>query len=212
MEGYAVSFNLSTEIRTKALKTSVVIDERLNLPSTVEEVEQTARQTKAVIHYKDIDGDLLPSCLRVLKRDLSSEPCVPFNPIAYGMKNMRASRPRILDLVRSKKDTFQFYQLFVSDESGRHHLAAELNEGMWHVYIESLFKKALAPLSEDDIQKVSLLQIDDELIQRAKEVSGVDIEELKKFRGNTISGALDARSKALPKPRPSHGENSTNSR
>ena len=196
-EGWVLAQKLSRELQNKAIKASIVVDERLGTLNAIKQIADVAESSGAKLRYKDIDGSLLVSCLRVIGRDIKTEPCMPYGPIASGQKILREERVKVIEMA-IQNSAFESYQLFVADESGNQILAAEKKEGSFVVYNKALFDKSLEPISEKEIQRLKTEVISEEFIKKVEELRGINTSILERYKGMTIEEALEAHSKELP--------------
>jgi hypothetical protein len=196
-EGWVLAQKLSRELQNRAIKASIVIDERLGTLNAIQQIVDVAESSGAKLRYKDIDGSLLISCLRVIGRDIKTEPCLPYGPIASGQKILREERMKVIEMA-IENSAFESYQLFVADESGNQILAAEKKEGALVVYNKALFDKSLEPISEKEIERLKTEVISEEFIKKVKLLKGINTSILQQYVGMTIEEALEAHSKELP--------------
>lgn len=196
-EGWVLAQKLAKELKTKAVNASVVIDERLGTVPAIKEIAEDAERTGAKMRYKDIDGSLLLSALRVIGRDIKTEPCMPYHPISSGQKILREQRREVIEMARTNT-TFESYQLFVADEDGMQVLAAEKKDGSFTVYDQALLEKSMQVPSEKEISETKDTVISDAFLARAATMTGVKVEALLPYKGLTIEQALEAHSKELP--------------
>ncbi|NGX27068.1 MAG: hypothetical protein K940chlam6_00995 [Chlamydiae bacterium] len=196
-EGSVLAGKLASELENKALHSSVIIDERLGTIEGVKRLLTIAKSTDTAIRYKDIEGTLLVSCLRVLARDIKTEPCLSFAPIASGFKIIPEQRDKIIDICINDA-TIESYQLFVANEKGMQELAAEKKEGIFTIYNRDLYEKSMKPPTDEEIEKTKNLVISDAFISASKGFVGIDQAVLEKYKGLTIEEALERHSKELP--------------
>jgi len=197
VEGVAVGQKLSLELQNRALKASIVIDERLGVPSVIQSLLDKAQQTKAVVRLKDIEGPLMLSCLRVLGRNVKTEPCVPFDPIAVGYKTLRENRNMVIELIR-KSDTVEAYELFAVNEQNQTCLVASKTKGVFTIFDQSMYDRATSKTEDGEIIKVKSILITPEFIEFAANLPGVNVGALQKYTGKTIATALEEHSQTLP--------------
>lgn len=197
VEGWAVAQKLAKELKTKAIKTSIVIDERLGTVDSVKDVIKLAEQTDAKVRYKDIDGSLLVSSLRVLGRDIKTEPCLPFQPIADGQTAIRSQRRTVVEMIKSSP-SIESYQLFVANRAGEQVLAAEKKGGLFIVHDQELLDSSMNMPSKAEIELLRDTKIDSEFLRQISLLPGVKVAEVKKYEGKTLGEALDLHSKEMP--------------
>lgn len=196
-EGWVLAQKLALELETKAVKASVVVDERLGTASAIKQIADVAEKTDAKLRYKDIDGSLLVSALRVIGRDIKTEPCMPYNPISSGQKTLRQQRKDVIEIA-STNPVFESYQLFVADEIGNQVLAAEKKEGSFVVYNQTLFDKSMEIPSDKELEEIYTQVISDTFIAEVSQLKGINTTTLEQYKGLTIGEALEQHSKELP--------------
>ena len=197
VEGWAVAQKLAKELKTKAIKTSIVIDERLGTVDSVKDVIKLAEQTDAKVRYKDIDGSLLVSSLRVLGRDIKTEPCLPFQPIADGQTAIRSQRRAVVEMIKSSP-SIESYQLFVANRAGEQVLVAEKKGGRFIVHDQELLDSSMNMPTKAEIELLRDTKIDSEFLRQISLLPGVKVAEVKKYEGKTLGEALDLHSKEMP--------------
>lgn len=197
VEGFAIAQKAAAELKSKAIEASIIIDERLGVPDVVRPIMQLSQTTNTSVKYKDLEGPLLVSCLRVLTRDTATDPCVPFQPIADGYRIIRKKRKEIIQLMKDSPQST--YQLYVIDKSGKQKLAAEKKDGEFVVHDEKLLN-AVCEVDENEIDQVKNTLLTDEYIDNINYpgVNAKSKEALRKYIGKTIAQALDLHSKEPP--------------
>lgn len=203
IEGAALGVKIAEEIKEKALRTSIVIDERLGLTRTINPLIEMARQSGKELIIKDIDAPLELSVLRVLGRDVKFDPCVPYGPIAGGYKAIREEREKVIKLVLEAPEVVS-YELYVTDELGKSGLAArkafdEKGRAYIEILDQDLYDYSLSGLEKaaKDIQVLKTKRITPDLWGRYKGM-GVNTVNLRKYEDQIIEEALLKHSLKLP--------------
>jgi hypothetical protein len=205
IEGFALNRKLAEELKSKALQTSMVIDERLGSVFEVRKLLDIAKKSGKNLVIKDIDAPLEVSALRVLGRDIRTDPCVPFGPIAGGYKAIRKDREDVIKLILESPEVLG-YELYVMDESGRSALAAKKILGKdgkpsdLEILDIELFAYSLSggARAEEDITRVKNAKVEEALFAKYKG-KGVSSSPLEKYKGFTLEEALMLHSLELPK-------------
>jgi len=204
IEGFSLNRLLADELHSKALQTSMVIDERLGTVSGTSDLIETARASGKKLVIKDIDAPLSVSALRVLGRDVNKDPCVPFGPIAGGYKAIREQRRDVIDLIIRSPEV-KSYELYVMDESGRSGLAARKiptipgHPARLEIVDQGLFEYALSgkDKAEKDIEALKMAKVDEALYGQYAG-KGVNVSGLQDYRGCSMEEALMQHSLVLP--------------
>ncbi len=198
VEGAAMCRNLAKELKSKAIKSAMIFDERFAFLPDFKDLINLAENQNGIIHYKDIDGDLLVSSLRVLSRNIHIEPCVPFGPIASGFKALKQNRASLLATAR-ESTCVKTYELHVGDENGKTILACKKKEnGSFEILNSTLIEKATRSPTDSEIDAIKNRVIDDALLEKASEIPGVNIAKVQHFKNMTIEQALLEHSLTLP--------------
>jgi hypothetical protein len=205
IEGFAINAKLAAELKSKALQTSMVLDERLGTVPAITDLVEMARKSGKKLVLKDIDAPLQVSALRVLGRDVKVDPCVPFGPIASGYLAICRDRAEVLQVVL-KSPEIESYELFVMDESGRSGFAArkvpatETKPARLEILDEELYAYALGgeKRAEEEINSLRTAVLSDSLF-KAFEGKGLSKKPLEHYEGMTVGDALLKHSLKLPK-------------
>jgi len=204
IEGFALNRKLADEMHNKALQTSMVIDERLGTVSATKDLIGLARSSGKQLVIKDIDAPLKVSAMRVLGRDVKTDPCVPFGPIAGGYKNIRKERAEVIQMMVQSPEV-KSYELYVMDESGRSGLAARkvpataTEDARLEIVDQDLYDYALSgeKKAEKDIQALKQAPVDETLYGPYVD-KGVKVEPLQRYKGCSMEQALMQHSLVLP--------------
>ncbi|MCH9621708.1 MAG: hypothetical protein S4CHLAM20_11340 [Chlamydiia bacterium] len=202
IEGFALNNKLKKEIYNKALQTSMVIDERLGTVTEINNIIEVAKKSGKKLVIKDIDAPLAVSTLRVLGRDVKTDPCVPFGPIAGGYKAIRRDRAEVMKTIIDSSQV-KSYELYVTNESGKSGLAAKKKidrdgNGSLEVVDMQLLDYALSgeKKADEDIQALKDSKVSKEIFE---EYNGlVKNTPLTSYNGRSIDDALMAHSLVLP--------------
>jgi hypothetical protein len=197
IEGCLLETRLATELKEKAVETSIVIDRRLGAKDCLSPLLNVASDTGKKVQYKDIDADLMVSAMRVLGRDVAKDPCPPFESVAYGFKIARQNRREIIEIMRSK-DVVEKYELYSTGPQGEKVLVAEKSQGKWVVANEREFAQVTKPPQDQEIDQVAKIVIDAALLEKYRDFPGVKTKALQAYQGMTIEDALDQHSHELP--------------
>lgn len=192
-------------------ESSMVIDKRMAKTKNLTELITTAEASGRDIKILDVDVPLELSLVRVLGREIGGEsPNVPFDAVAEGFRDIRASRVDILDKVRQDAKITE-YVLRVTDESGALVEVAR-KTGSEHIEVtpgrEDLLRASVdAASSEETIQRLAETVITDEYIEgyiariHADDPTGNYAQAaraaLARYKGQTLKEALDQRAATL---------------
>ncbi len=197
-EGAAISEKLISELKKKAINSSLVLDARLAENSLVVDLANVAKSKQGNFKLLDIESPLLISCCRVLKRSIKKDPCVPFQPIVNGYLMIRSHRGNVLKEVENNP-AIVHYKLVVTLPDGTSGVAAIKKEGKFEVVNQSLLDASLAVPSEAEIKTVGNRVIDQALIEELQKANPYEKwGHLNQFKGKTIQEALDARALEVP--------------
>lgn len=202
IEGAELEDFITQDLRTHVLGLSMIVDQR-NAFGFVKILVSDAEKTGKKFVLKDIDAPLIVSALRVLKRDPKCDPCVPFGPIADGLKGLRKDRLQVIDLALNSRSIKQ-YELHVTDTKGNSGVAARKItshlSGFSHLEIidQTLYDYAISEEgAEDEIRKVQGTVIATELCNSyADRLS--NLFRVHPFKGQTVENALYKHSRTLP--------------
>ncbi len=202
IEGAELEDFITQELRTHVLGLSMIVDQR-NAFGFVKVLVSDAEKTGKKFVLKDIDAPLMVSALRVLKRDPKCDPCVPFGPIADGLKGLRKDRFQIIDLVLNSKSIKQ-YELYVTDTKGKSGIAARKtvsrlsDQARLEIIDQTLYDYATSEEgAEAEIRKVRGTIIVTELCNSyADRLS--NLFKVHPFKGQTVEAALYRHSRTLP--------------
>lgn len=208
-EGSMLARQISRQLTES--ESSMVIDKRMAKTKNLAELINTAEASSRDIKILDVDVPLELSLVRVLERPVGGEsPNVPFDTIAEGFRDIRASRADVLDKAR-KDDKITEYVLRVADESG---VAVEVarKAGPGHIEVvpgnEDLLQASVDTAStEETVQTLADTVITDEYIDEyvarvhADNPTSIYAQTsrtaLTQYKGKTLKAALDERAATL---------------
>lgn len=178
---------------------SMIIDKRLNKGKNINELLETSDRLNRPIKLMDVEASLELSCLRVLTRAIASEdPAVPFSAITEGYEGIRQNRMALIQQVKNNP-AIKEYALYVYDGE-QNVLVAEKKNGEFLVHNQNLYAVALDGNIQNinnTVEKVGSTIIDDTYIQNADNYFKPYLE---RYKGKTLSEALDAHSKLTVEP------------
>lgn len=199
MEGSSIASKLTQELKQKAIKSSLVLDERLAEKKKISELITVSIEKSGDFKLLDLDAPLLVSCCRVLRRNLRLEPCVPFGPISTGYMAIREHRAEIVEEVKSNA-SIKAYKLVVSTPDGSAGVAAEKKGGVFTIVNQDLYNVAVVKPTKQEVEAIGNRVIDDNLIAEMKRFSSNESwNHLNAFKGKTIKGAVEERAFEEPK-------------
>lgn len=199
-EGAAISGKLTVELKNKAIKSSLVLDERLAEGSKIDDLLLITDKKKGELKLLDLEVPFIISCCRVLRRNISKDPCVPFGPIAAGFQAIRKYREEVLKKVESDL-LITSYRLMAFDPNTHGLVEAARKEGdKFTVINKDLYEASKKPVSETDIKDIGKRLINDDLIAEMYAlIPREKWDHLKKYIGKTLEQALNEKSLEIPK-------------
>ncbi len=199
IEGVSITRKLASELERSGVECAMVFDEMFRNPARLEEMIDICEKKGGVIDFRDIDGPLIASALRVLVRDIKTEPCMPFRVIASGLQTLRTNRKNLVELVK-RTEAIEKYQMLVVDDDYNPVLAAEKVDGKFHIYDQALYNKATQSPQQVELDAVKATVIDEAFLRNLKKhpIPGVNVDAVSRHQGKTIGQALDDRSCELP--------------
>lgn len=199
LEGSTAAQRVIRDLERQGKHISVVRDELCASIPRVQDHIANARATGKPIVMVDIDAPLMLSCLRVLQRDIRTEPCAPYAPIEKGYNVIKGSREEMLKLVSDSPEVAS-YELWVTHPSGRIGLAARKTPTGIEIVDRELYQFSIDRDSmAAEIASVKDTVIDDTLITHYDRLGiGIKPALLAPYRGMTVKDALLAHSLRLP--------------
>lgn len=199
-EGAALNGRITGEMRRKAVGSTMIVDELLKFSTDIQSLIHDAKNSGKTLVIKDLDAPLAISALRVLTRDVNTEPCAPMTAIEMGLLAIRENRKEVLNQALASP-TVSRYELHVMSQTGRTGLAAfkQINgeNGVLKIVDPELFQTAMgdSAASQAEIQELKGKTVG-ELASRFP--GKVNTEKLKPYLDLPIDQALLHRSKILP--------------
>jgi hypothetical protein len=182
-EGVALFKLFTKSLFKQAARSSLLIESRL---STIEDLEKQvlkpARAADREILLLDIDTPLTTSIARVLARDPYTDQCPTLPNIIQGYQEAALYRPRLLQIVASKRN-IKYFRLYRDDR-----LVVEKHHEFHQVHSQELLKASCRILTEERIQTIADAAID---------TLGTDASLLK-WKGATVQEAVNIHSWGIP--------------
>lgn len=197
VEGYKAAYRLIGDLEKDGRELTMVRDEIFASVSIMQGMIDKARASKKPLVIVDNDAPLMVSCLRVLQRDIYTEPCIPLGPIENGYKITKAGRADVIKLVQNSQEVTS-YELWVTDPSGKVGLAARKTAEGMEIVDRGLYEFAIdKDTIEKEVAEVRGAVITKALIGRFAKF-GIRAERLEPFIGMRFEEALLAHSLRLP--------------
>ncbi len=201
---------LMYELRLKGVFTHFIFDEALRKKDQVDEILETASTTGSRVVLREIDVPLLVSCLRVLSRNIETDPCIPFNQIADAFEGFRKDREKGLKEIRNDSTVVDYQLLATSDSDPKKtgvivaektgsapSSFAKVEDLESYLDGSSLYDQTVH-FDPNEISRVRNTVITADLIDKYSHWGGINTSTLRFYLGSTIEGALQERAVETP--------------
>jgi hypothetical protein len=197
-EGSAISWRLMTQLQETAM--SMVIDRRLGSPNDVSDIVASAEANDKAVELIDVDAKLEFSIMGVLLREPGgTDPIVPFDAVAYGFREVREGRLKVIERVMNS-DAVERYDLFATNPDGTKTCVAQKRDGEMKILDTDAFDACVGS-ADAAVDAARTRVIDDAFIsQLTEQLPGAFRDKAKaalaRYRGHNLEDALTAHASA----------------